>query len=316
MRSLFTTVTKKPSIEKITHKHNILMIGSCFSNEIGNKFFSEGFSTYINPFGILYNPISIAECLERIAKKEFFNSNDLIYNNGYYYLFAAHGDYRATDQQTLLEIINNVILKAHEYLEKTDYIFITLGTAMTYWYTPLNTLLGNCHKLDNKLIERRLVPYKDIATKFSETLLLLRNIFGNKHHIIFTVSPIRHWKEGYRDNLISKSHLHLAIEELIKMDNSLDYFPSYEIVMDTLRDYRFYSEDMLHINSTAVDYIWEVFSDVYFSAETIELNSQFRKLWLMQNHRAINPKSELYQRHLDKIERTKKELQPYTNLQL
>lgn len=316
MINFFTKVTKQPVLDKITHKNNILMIGSCFSNEIGKKFTSEGFSTYINPFGILYNPISIAECLERIAKKEFFNSNDLIYNNRYYYLFAAHGDYRAKDEQTLLGIINNVILKAHEYLEKTDYIFITLGTSWTYWYTPLNIMLGNCHKLDNRLIERRLVPYKDIAKKFYETEILLKNTFGDRCHIIFTVSPIRHWKEGYRDNLISKSHLHLAIEELIKMDNNLDYFPSYEIVMDTLRDYRFYTEDMLHINSTAVDYIWEVFSDVYFSAETKELNSQFRKLWLMQNHRAVNPDSEMYQRHLDKIERTKKELQPYTNLQL
>ncbi len=316
MINLFTQVTKKPSLNKINHKHNILMIGSCFSNEIGKKFITEGFSTYINPFGILYNPISIAECLERIAKKNFFNSNDLIYNNGYYYLFAAHGDYRAKDQQTLLETINNEILKANEYLEKTDYIFITLGSAMTYWYAPLNTLLGNCHKLDSKLIERRLIPYKDIATQFYKTILLLRNTFDNECQFIFTVSPIRHWKEGYRSNLISKSHLHLAIEELISMDNNLDYFPSYEIVMDTLRDYRFYSEDMLHINSTAVDYIWGVFSDVYFSTETKELNTQFRKLRLMQNHRAINPESELYQRHLDKIDKMKKELQPYTNLQL
>ena len=150
-----------------------------------------------------------------------------------------------------------------------------------------------------------------MANILRTTINNLRTIFNKDYHFMFTVSPIRHWKEGYRDNLISKSHLHLAIEELRK-NNNIEYFPSYEIVTDTLRDYRFYAEDMLHINSVAVDYIWKIFSQTYFSQETLSLNNQFLKLWTMKNHRPINPDTKAYKKHLDKIALLEKEFQPHT----
>lgn len=313
MNGLFTEVKIKPSDSKISHKDNILLIGSCFTDEIGGKFQICGFNTLKNPFGILYNPLSIATCLNRIAKQEFFSEEDLILSNEYYYLFSAHGDYRAKTKEECLEKINKSIKLNHEFLKQSDYIFLTLGTSWTYWYKPLNYLMGNCHKIDNKLIERRLIPYNESSKALLEAIQTIKTVFKKEYKIIFTLSPIRHWREGYRDNLVSKSHLVLAIEEMQKKD-LVSYFPSYEIVMDELRDYRFYAEDMLHVNSTAVNYIWEKLSQTYFSSQTQELNKLFHKLWTMQNHRPLNSDTTLYSQHKEKIAELKQELQPHTNL--
>ena len=313
MNSLFTEVKINPSENKISHKDNILLIGSCFTDEIGEKFQVYGFNTLRNPFGILYNPLSIATCLKRIAKQDFFNEKDLILSNEYYYLFSAHGDYRAKTKEECLTKINESISLSHEFLKQTDYIFLTLGTSWTYWYKPLNYLMGNCHKINNKLIDRHLISYNESAKALLDAIQTIRTIFKREYKIIFTLSPIRHWREGYRDNLISKSHLVLAIEETLK-EKFVSYFPSYEIVMDELRDYRFYSEDMLHVNSTTVNYIWEKFSQTYFSSQTQELNKRFYKLWTMQNHRPLNADTDLYSQHQNKTLTLKQELQPYTNL--
>lgn len=277
MNSFFTEVKINPSDNKISHKNNILLIGSCFTDEIGDKFHINGFNILKNPFGILYNPLSIAICLNRIAKQEFFTEADLVLSNEYYYLFSAHGDYRAKTKEECLNKINESIKQSHEFLKQTDYIFLTLGTSWTYWYKPLNYLMGNCHKIDNKLIDRHLIPYNESAKTLLEAIQTIKSIFKREYKIILTLSPIRHWREGYRDNLISKSHLVLAIEEMQKTDN-VSYFPSYEIVMDELRDYRFYAEDLLHVNSSAVNYIWEKFSQTYFTTQTQELNKRFYKL--------------------------------------
>lgn len=315
MNSFFTEVKINPSDNKISHKNNILLIGSCFTDEIGDKFHINGFNILKNPFGILYNPLSIAVCLNRIAKQEFFTEKDLVLSNEYYYLFSAHGDYRAKTKEECLNKINESIKQSHEFLKQTDYIFLTLGTSWTYWYKPLNYLMGNCHKIDNNLIDRHLIPYNESAKTLLEAIQTIKSIFKREYKIILTLSPIRHWREGYRDNLISKSHLVLAIEEMQKTDN-VSYFPSYEIVMDELRDYRFYAEDLLHVNSSAVNYIWEKFSQTYFTTQTQELNKRFYKLWTMQNHRPLNADTALYSQHKNKIAELKQELLSFTNLSL
>ncbi len=315
MNSFFTEVKINPSDNKISHKNNILLIGSCFTDEIGDKFHINGFNILKNPFGILYNPMSIAVCLNRIAKQEFFTEKDLVLSNEYYYLFSAHGDYRAKTKEECLNKINESIKQSHEFLKQTDYIFLTLGTSWTYWYKPLNYLMGNCHKIDNKFIDRHLITYNESAKTLLEAIQTIKSIFKREYKIILTLSPIRHWREGYRDNLISKSHLVLAIEEMQKTDN-VSYFPSYEIVMDELRDYRFYAEDLLHVNSSAVNYIWEKFSQTYFTTQTQELNKRFYKLWTMQNHRPLNVDTALYSQHKNKIAELKQELLSFTNLSL
>lgn len=308
MSDFFTQVKVSPSDKKISHKDNILLIGSCFTDEMGKKFVENGFSVLKNPFGILYNPLSIANCLDRITKKEFFTEQDLVYSNEYYYLFSAHGDYRAKDKEECLRLINQSIKESHDFLKQTSWIFLTLGTSFTYWYKPLNYLMGNCHKIDNKLIERRLADYKETSLGLISSIENMKRTFGREYNIVLTLSPIRHWREGYRDNLISKSHLTLSIEE-IKKTEGVFYFPSYEIVMDELRDYRFYAEDMLHLNTTATNYIWEKLSQTFFADKTREKNKLFMKLFLMQNHIPLNPDSQAYKLHKEKILALQQELQ-------
>lgn len=316
MSGFFTKVEVEPSKEKISHKDSVLLIGSCFTDEIGGRFERCGFEVLRNPFGIMYNPLSIANCLKRIADREYFEQKDLIKSGEYYFLFSAHGDYRDTDSLRCLDKINRSIDEAYEFLKKCKQIFLTLGSSWTYWYRPSDYLMANCHKIDNKLIDRRLCTFEHSAKALTEATDRVEQRMGRKYNVIFTISPIRHWKEGYRDNLISKSHLVLAVEKLRGERERFSYFPSYEIVMDELRDYRFYGEDMLHISSTAAEYIWEKFSQTYFGEEDRALNKRFFKLWAMENHRPLNPESDQYREHLKKTEALKKELQGYSVKQL
>lgn len=306
---LFTSVEIPLSKYPITHRDNILLIGSCFTNEIGQRLSQYGYNIMINPFGIIYNPLSIVECLLRVAKREYFLSQDLVFNNQLYYCFACHGDFCSSNEKDTLKLINDSIDKANEFLQQTTYIILTLGTAWTYWYKPLNRLMANCHKIDSKLIDRQLLSVDTITCQLQEMIQYIEKKFNNKIKFIFTLSPIRHWAEGYKDNLLSKSTLNLSINNIIEnQNNCADYFPSYEIVMDELRDYRFYAPDLLHINSLGVDIIWEKFVNTFFSQQEKILSNKFFKLYQMKNHRPINPNTEQYQQLLIKIKDLEKEL--------
>lgn len=307
--SFFTEIKIPQSPFSITHKDNILLFGSCFTDEIGAKLSQNGFNILKNPFGILYNPKSIEQCIYRIAKRDYFEAKDTIKSGEYYYLFSAHGDFRGLTQEECLSQINQSIDNAHTFLEKSNVVIITLGTAWTYWYKENNYLMGNCHKIDSKLIERKLLTNKDI----SEAIINIGKIISDINptiRIIFTLSPVRHWREGFRDNAVSKARLYDAIYQ--NTDNKqVFYFPSYDIVMDELRDYRFYAKDLLHVGDVAVDYIWQKFSEVYFSPKTMEINDKFVKLYQMKNHRPFNPQSEGFMKHLTKIKSLEEELNTY-----
>ena len=309
--NFFTEVKIEESREKISHKQSIMLIGSCFTDEIGNKFLQHGYSIKKNPFGILYNPLSIAVCLEKIAKKEYLTKEDLIKVEDYYYAYSCHGDYRARTEEECLALINNSIEESHSFLSKADYLILTLGSAWTYWHIPNNYLMGNCHKVESKFIERKMLSQQEIFNALDKVINHIRENLNPNLKVVITLSPIRHWREGWHDNLLSKSTLYLAIEDLRK-NTSCYYFPSYEIVMDELRDYRFYAQDLLHVSETTVEYIWQKFSQTYFTKETQELNKRFYKLWTMHNHRPLNPDTEAYKKHLNKIEILKKELQKET----
>jgi hypothetical protein len=302
-----TEVKVEESKEKINHKDNIMMIGSCFTNEIGQKFIESGFNVFINPFGIIYNPYSISECLDYVIQGKHLVCSDLIKVDEYYYAFSCHGDFRGQTKEECLKKINDNIDKAHAFLLKTKYLIITLGTAWTYTYKDNNRVMGNCHKIDSKKIERKMMNVSQVSASMNVIIENIKKNINQDIKIIFTLSPIRHWREGFKDNLLSKSTLYLAINELCKRDDTF-YFPSYEIVMDELRDYRFYAQDMLHISELAVDYIWQKFSNCYFDEKTMMMNKDFVKLYLMKNHRPLNPDSEGYKKHLLKIKEMEEKL--------
>lgn len=284
-----------------------MLLGSCFTENIGNKLTINGFETLINPFGILYNPFSICDSLDRILNLNFLDSDSLVYVNEFWYSYEHHGVFRDKNKDNLLQTINLEITNANHFLKQTDWLIITLGTAWVFFLKENNKILGNCHKLDSKLIDRRLLSAEEIVRHTILTINNIRKINPNIK-IILTVSPIRHWKQGYRENLISKSLLHIATDQICKTINDCSYFPAYEIVMDELRDYRFYQSDMLHPSEVAVDYIWEKFLTHLFSDDTIKLCKDYSKLYSMKQHRAFNPESEGYKNHLIKIEKLEQEL--------
>lgn len=291
----------------ISHKDKIMLLGSCFTENIGNKLSINGFETLINPFGILYNPFSICSSLNRIINLKFLDSEDLVKVNEFWFSYEHHGVFRDEKCDNLLQTTNLGITKANLFLKQTNWLIITLGTAWVFFLKENNKILGNCHKLNPQLIDKKLLSVDEIVENTSLTINNIREINPNIK-IILTVSPIRHWKQGYRENIISKSALHLATNQLCETINDCFYFPAYEIVMDELRDYRFYQADMLHPSEIAVDYIWEKFSTHLFSDSTANLCKDYCKLHSMKQHKAFNPESQGYKNHLIKIAKLEKEL--------
>ena len=291
----------------ISHKDKIMLLGSCFTENIGNKLSINGFETLINPFGILYNPFSICSSLNRIIYLKFLDSEDLVKVNEFWFSYEHHGVFRDEKCDNLLQTINLGITKANLFLKQTNWLIITLGTAWVFFLKENNKILGNCHKLNPQLIDKKLLSVDEIVENTSLTINNIREINPNIK-IILTVSPIRHCKQGYRENIISKSALHLATNQLCETINDCFYFPAYEIVMDELRDYRFYQADMLHPSEIAVDYIWEKFSTHLFSDSTANLCKDYCKLHSMKQHKAFNPESQGYKNHLIKIAKLEKEL--------
>lgn len=284
-----------------------MLLGSCFTENIGNKLSIGGFNTLINPFGILYNPFSINKCLDRVINLKFLDSADLVNVGEFWYSYEHHGVFRDENVDNLLKTINLEITKAHLFLKETNWLMLTWGTAWVFFLKENNRILGNCHKLNPQLIDKRLLSVEEILKDTTLIVNKIRMINPNVK-IILTVSPIRHWKQGYRENLISKSTLHIATDKICNSINDCDYFPAYEIVMDELRDYRFYNADMLHPSEVAVDYIWEKFTTHLFSDSTINLCKDYLKLYTMKQHKAFNPESQAYKNHLLKISKLENEL--------
>ncbi len=301
-----TEVIPQKASKQISHRDKVLFIGSCFTENIGRKFIDSGFQTNINPFGIIYNPLSICECLSRVAENKHFAEEELVKIGEFWKSYSHHGDFRSVNKEECLQMINSSLFESYSFLLEANYVVLTLGTAWIYMLQENNRVLANCHKLPSQLIERSLCESETMLESLLSCFEQCKALNPNLQFIL-TISPIRHWKEGYRDNMLSKSILHLVVERFCERTSSF-YFPSYEIVMDDLRDYRFYDSDMLHPNAVAVEYIWEKFKQTWFSEDTQRLSNDFNRLNAMLNHRPFNPESEEYKKHLQKAEQLKNEL--------
>lgn len=290
-----TIIPISPFENQIKHSHQLMMIGSCFTESIGERLQQAKFNVDINPFGIQYNPLSVASTLERLITKQKFTSNDIFQQGDQWHSFSHHSCFSGNTQDACLQTINLRLKQSTANLQQTDYLFITFGTAWVYELTETGQLVSNCHKLPDTHFTRRRLTVEEIVAKYKELIEQL-NAQQPTLKIVFTVSPIRHWKDGAHDNNISKSILLLAIDTLQQEFDNVSYFPSYELIMDDLRDYRFYAEDMLHPNSTAIDYIWGRFSDCYFSAETKNMANEMEKLSRALTHRPFNAEGEEYKK--------------------
>lgn len=298
---------EKPDF-RINYDSHLMMIGSCFVENMGMKMEYFCFHTDINPCGIVYNPMSVANTLHLLLRHQILTSEDLCQHNGKWSSFSHHGRFSAVRQEECLQKINDRLKCSSAYLTKTDILIITLGTAWVYRHKASGKVVSNCHKFPAADFERYRLTVAEIVEEYSSLLPHLKAIRpGIK--VLFTVSPIRHWKDGAHGNQLSKAVLLLAIDELRQLYDFVSYFPSYEIVMDELRDYRFYGEDMLHISPQGVEYIWEKFRDHYIDEKANPVMNRIDQLNKTLMHRPENPDdvawNELYQQTLTELEQIK-----------
>jgi len=293
MADFRTIVEVKESNYKIDYSNKIMFLGSCFAENVGNVLTDNKFNTQVNPYGIIYNPLSVANSLDSIIKNTQFTEDDLVFNAGRWNSLYHHGKFSDIDKDICLQRINANTKNARIFLEECSHLVITWGTSWVYEHIEKGMIVSNCHKLPNKSFNRYRITVDDIVETYKNLIVDLR-YFNPSLKIIFTVSPIRHWKDGAHGNQLSKSVLLLAIDELVESLPSVEYFPSYEIMMDELRDYRFYSDDMIHISPLAVNYIWEKFKENVISSKTYSVMSSIQKIKKSISHRPLSQKTEEY----------------------
>jgi hypothetical protein len=286
----FRTEIQKQKMECcITHKNPLMLIGSCFAENIGDKLVEYKFTTDINPFGILFNPASIAHGLDILTDTSLFNEDDLHFYNNEWISFLHHGKFSHADKQTCLDTINNKLIYSRKFLTKTDFLILTLGSTTVYKYRE--NIVANCHKLPQKEFQQLTLDSNDIVSILTNSIEKLKAI-NQSIRIIFTVSPVRYIKNNMIENTLSKAQLIVSVHELLKVIKDSYYFPSFEIMMDDLRDYRFYNNDMIHPSQMAIDYIWEIFSKTFFDKSTLKINEAIKEVLLAVNHRIKNHSSE------------------------
>ncbi|MPS73665.1 MAG: hypothetical protein E2590_11030 [Chryseobacterium sp.] len=296
-----TEVDINVSEKKIGIEDCVFSIGSCFATEMHGKFSEGQIQSLNNPFGTIFNPYSIHNAIQQIYDAKEYHENDLILANENYISLDHHSSFDSRFAHRSLEKINRNIEEANQFLQSTDFVIITFGTSYIYEFLPKNRLVANCHKIPQKFFEKRFLSHQELTNSISKTIEILNDICKNEVQILFTVSPVRHTKDGIVENQLSKSKLINAIHESISGKANCHYLPIYEIMMDDLRDYRFYKDDMIHPNSQAVQYIWEKFGNAYFSYETKVFINENNKIITALNHKTNDEKNPKYQEFLEKI---------------
>ena len=285
----------------IDYESKLVLLGSCFSDNIGEKLNYFKYNTLVNPFGILFHPIAIENLILNIVNEKQFSDKDIFCHNEIWHSFETHSVLSSLSKNELLTSINSAVERSYKQIQQATHIVITLGTSWVYRYIETDTIVANCHKIPQKKFSKELLTINEISESLDACISLIRSLQKDVY-IIFTVSPIRHLKNGFVENKLSKAHLLSAIHEVIDPKDSTHYFPSYEIMMDELRDYRFYAEDMIHPNTTAIQYIWERFRDTWMSGEAIKIMEEVNLIQKSLAHKPFNPDSLQHQEFLKKLE--------------
>ncbi len=304
-----TEVDIKSSEKKIQLTDRIFSVGSCFASEISTLLQDGQMQTLCNPFGTIFNPYSIKNAVKHLHDSKTYERDDLIVYEGLYISLQHHSSFDTEYAHQTLEKINHHIEEGNSFLQKTNWVLITYGTSFIYEFLPKNVLVANCHKIPQKFFSKRLLTTEELQQSIEETIALLNDICEEEVQILFTVSPVRHTKDGISENLLSKSKLINAIHDVLPQHENCHYLPIYEIMMDDLRDYRFYKEDLIHPNNQAIQYIWEKFENAFFSEEVKDFISENFKIKAALNHRSQDHSSSKHQEFLDKIQQRIKEQQ-------
>ncbi len=289
----FTTpINIKPN-KTIDHNSRIVMLGSCFAENIGKRLTDCGFNVVVNPMGILYNPKSIAAALDRLITGIEFAEEELFCHNGLWTSFMHHGSFSHADKNEALKMMNERLNEGHEQLKNATHLIITFGSSEVYERDGM--VVSNCHKLPAREFTHRLLSVDEIKNLYNKEAQNIASL-----QTIFTISPVRYMGEGAHHGQLNKATLLLATDEICKTTGA-NYFPSYEIMMDELRDYRFYATDMIHPSDLAVDYIFERFTDTYLTDEAIRTAEEVRKIKKSLSHRPLHPDSEEYKKFKKKL---------------
>ena len=295
----FTTkVPLAKSSNPIDYSSKILSLGSCFAENMGEKFSYFKFQNAVNPFGIIFNPVSIENLVSRVINKQKFTEEDIFFHNDSWHSFEVHSELSNANKEEFIENLNALLEKTHCYIATFSHCIITYGTSWVYRNKTSEKIVANCHKVPQIKFEKEILSVETIEKSIQNTIDLIRKVNPNCN-FIFTVSPVRHIKDGFVENQRSKSHLISAIHNLPFTIHN--YFPSYEIMMDELRDYRFYAEDMLHPSQTAIDYIWIRFFENYVSEENFATMEEVCSIQKAIAHRPFNPDSESHQKFLNSV---------------
>ena len=277
-----------------------MTIGSCFSENIGQYFERYKFHININPFGQQYNPYSIANAINRFLSPTLYTEPDLVYQDELYHSYDHHGDFSKPSKEETLENINSTLTSAAESLKRTSVLMLTFGTSHYFRLKETGKVVSNCHKMPGTHFDFELMKPDEIVNELEKTFTELWKI-NPSIKIVLTVSPVRYFAFGHYENSVSKAHLFTAIHSLREKYPQLYYFPAYEIVMDDLRDYRFFAEDMLHPTQQATTYVWDVMSHVLLPPFTLNLLKELDEIVIATNHRPRNPHSLAHQKFIEAL---------------
>lgn len=293
----FRTIIKAPEDRQmLRHSDEVMLLGSCFSDNIGGKMRGGMMQAMVNPFGTIYNPLSIAASVRRIINGERIAGVTLFLQSGVWNSFAFHSRYSMGDKDATLERMNQRIEQAHESLKRSRMLVITLGTAVVYRLIATGEVVSNCHKVPQHEFSREMASVHEMTTAMNEMVEAL-HAYNPELHIVFTISPIRHIADGLETNSLSKASLRVAVDNVINAHRDYtEYFPSYEIVMDDLRDYRFYATDMVHPSDVAVEYIWQTFQATYLDDRAAQAVARCERVMKRIMHRPMSHNPEVVDR--------------------
>jgi hypothetical protein len=312
---MFRTQVDIPSLnEPIALSDSICLIGSCFAQTMGRRFQQNKFTTYSNPFGTLYNPASVFRLLHDAINQSMPGEHTYLVNQGIYLNYQFHSDFSSSSESDLRAQIEQALISTRSFLKNCHWLVITLGSAYCYELQENSQIVSNCHKMPSHLFQRRLLDPDEIVMRFEQLYGALEALNPNMRYIL-TVSPVRHLRDTLVQNSVSKAVLRVAVNSIQENHSStVHYFPSYELMMDDLRDYRFYQADMLHPTEVAEDYIWKKLTDSYFSQEAQDFLKTWAPLRKALHHRAIHPTSDAHQQFLRKTIAQLKQLTDRVNV--
>ncbi|MGW1454995.1 GSCFA domain-containing protein [Salegentibacter agarivorans] len=295
-----TKIPIKEAEPKIDYESKIFLIGSCFVENIGNKLDFFKLQNLQNPFGILFHPLAIAKFFQKLNEETLYTEKDIFQHQERWHCFDAHSSLSNPEAEVLLKKLNSALQKARKFLQQSSHLVITLGTAWSYFHLESEQSVANCHKVPQKSFRKELQSIEEIERALNAILEDAHQINPDAE-VIFTVSPVRHIKDGFIENQRSKAHLITAVHKVCEESKKTHYFPSYELMMDELRDYRFYTEDMLHPSQTAIYYIWKRFTETWFSEDSLSILNEVENIQKGLAHRPFNPNSEAHRKFLKNL---------------